>query len=186
MSAPRPAAPSGGRQPRRRQLLAAVAAGGGAVLAGWLLRRSFRGPDTNDILWRQTLPSPTGEPIHFARLQGKPLLVNFWATWCAPCLREMPLLSAFYDAHRSDKLHIIGIAIDQAAAVQRFLQTTPVSYPIAVATDGGIDLARTLGNTAGVLPFSVVWDANGKILARHAGELQAEQLASWRRLLKRD
>lgn len=169
----------------RRQLLAALVAAGGAVAAGWVLRHSFRGPDTNDILWQQALPTADGTQMRLSQLQGKPLIVNFWATWCAPCLREMPLLSDFYEAHRGEDLQVVGIAIDQASAVQHFLQTTPVSYPVVIATDSGLDLARKLGNTAGVLPYSVVWTANGKILAHHAGELQAEQLASWQRSFSR-
>lgn len=115
-------------------------------------------------------PTPTARPPHW--LRGQPAVVNFWATWCPPCVEEMPELSAFGDEFRDRGLRIVGIGIDSATNISQFSRKTPMSYPLLVAGTSGLELVRRLGNTAGALPFTVVvgrtgespgarWDASG-------------------------
>ncbi|MFM8638500.1 MAG: TlpA disulfide reductase family protein, partial [Betaproteobacteria bacterium] len=87
--------------------------------------------------------------MDFSSLKGRPLLVNFWATWCPPCVREMPLLDNFYQQNKATGLQILGIAIDGASPVQAFLARSPVAFTLALAGADGSALARTLGNTGG-------------------------------------
>jgi thiol-disulfide isomerase/thioredoxin len=122
---------------------------------------------------------PSGGRLEMSSLRGRPLVVNFWATWCAPCLREMPALDQFARSPAARGARVVGLAVDQRDAVQQFLAGTPVSYLIAMAGFAGIDLSRRLGNTAGGLPFTVLIDRRGLVTQRQVGELTAERLAAW-------
>jgi thiol-disulfide isomerase/thioredoxin len=114
-----------------------------------------------------------------ANLQGRPLLINFWATWCPPCVREMPLLNSFYRQHQANGLQMIGIAVDSVKPVAAFLERNPVDFPILLAGADGSGLARTLGNTGGGLPYTLLVNARGAVVHRQMGELQAQRLAEW-------
>lgn len=165
----------------RRLTFALVALGAaalGVTAAGLRLRLSD--PET-DGLWQLNFATPDGGKIAMSEFQGKPLLLNFWATWCPPCVEEMPLLSSFYQQFTTNGYQMLGLAIDQPELVQRFLTRTPVSYPIAMAGLSGLDLTRQLGNSAGGLPFTVMFDAKGGIVDRKLGQLRRGDLERWAR-----
>lgn len=133
-------------------------------------------------LWGQTFETPDGKPLPMQAYKGKPVLVNFWATWCPPCVEELPLLDSFYKTHQAANWVVVGLAVDQPSAVRQWLAAKPLSFPIGMAGLGGTELAKTLGNRTGGLPYSVVLGAEGGVLHRKMGKIVAEDLAQWSRL----
>ncbi len=123
--------------------------------------------------------TPNGAPLALQALRGKPLVLNFWATWCPPCVEELPLLDGFYRQNAGKSWQVVGLAIDQPSSVRAFLQRTPVSFPIGLAGLGGTELSQALGNLSGGLPFTVVLAKNGDVLQRKMGRITAADLASW-------
>lgn len=161
----------------KRRTLVIGAAGLVAMLtSGWLAWResSRRSPQANRAVRQHRSTEPDAGPFFAARLpdldgheqtlsqwQGKPLVLNFWATWCAPCVKEMPDLSRLAGQH--PKAQFVGVAIDTAQNVREFVLKVPVSYPIVIAGHQGIELVRTFGNTAGGLPCTVLLRPDGSI-----------------------
>ncbi|RZS54686.1 TlpA family protein disulfide reductase [Sphaerotilus mobilis] len=159
---------------------AAPAASGSAVAGDPASAPSATGGD----LWSLAFDRPDGGRIELASLKGKPLVINFWATWCPPCVREMPLLDAWAKQHAGHGLTVLGLAVDSPSPVREYLQKTPVSFPIGLTGFAGTELARQLGNEQGGLPFTVVFDAAGSAIVRKLGETKAADLADWARALK--
>jgi len=158
--------------------VAAIAGLGGAI---WHRRANGGGERLDAAFWAQRFERPEGGELVFEQLRGKPLLINFWATWCPPCVEEMPMIDAFFRENAANGWQVVGLAIDQPSAVRKFLAKTPVSYPIGLAGLQGTELVKNLGNTAGGLPFSIVLDANGAISARKMGKIEPADLQAWRR-----
>ncbi|GGZ65318.1 thioredoxin [Lysobacter xinjiangensis] len=128
------------------------------------------------------LPTLDGETRHLADLAaGRPLLVNFWASWCRPCLEEMPALDAFARRQGANGVQVVGIALDEADAVRSFLDARPVGYTVLVDSPGPADSSVRLGNARGVLPYSVLVGTDGRILKQWAGPLEPDDLDGWAR-----
>ena len=134
-----------------------------------------------DIVPTITLKTPAGDAASVpAAWNGKPTLVNLWATWCAPCLKEMPELQAFADEQRSNGIQVAGIALDDAAAVAAFLRDHAIGYPSLVDAPGPADAGVRLGNPAGVLPYSLLVSAEGRILKTRIGPFADKaDIAAW-------
>ncbi|PUE11865.1 redoxin [Limnohabitans sp. T6-5] len=167
---------------RRRWLLGAgaLAAVGGAALSWWRLQPRALTSDVGQTFWTQKFETVTGEVLDLATFRGKPLLVNFWATWCPPCVEELPLIDAFWREQHVNGFQVLALAIDQPSAVKRFLARQPLGFPIGLAGLGGTELAKSLGNSAGGLPFSVFFKSDGAIWLQKLGQLSPDDLSRWR------
>ena len=163
-----------------------VVFGGVAVLAaiagtGLALKKQPAGLDmeTQQALWNAEFDTPDGQILKMQNLQGRPLVINFWATWCAPCVEEMPLLDIFFRQNVSKGWQMVGLAIDQPSRVRQYLSQNAISYPIGLAGMTGTELGRLLGNEVGGLPFTVVLDGKGGLIQRKLGKLSAQEIQAW-------
>ena len=167
---------------RRHALYAGVATVAAAAGVGVALRRHATQtvtPDALQAVWLSEFDTPKGETLKLADFRGKPLVLNFWATWCPPCVEEMPLLDAFFRQNSVNGWQVIGLAIDQPSLVKRFMGQFPVEYPIALGGMNGSELGRLLGNAQGGLPFTVVFDATVNVKVQKLGKLSADEIKSW-------
>jgi thiol-disulfide isomerase/thioredoxin len=127
-------------------------------------------------LYAQSLNDLAGKPQSLGQWKGKPLLVNFWASWCAPCVQEMPELSELAARDGGKHFNVIGIGIDSPANLNEFVKKTKVAYPLYVGGMSGTDLSRELGNTHGGLPFTVLIGPDGQVRKTYLGRLKFEEL----------
>ena len=182
-----PSSPLTGPRHSRRALL--VGAGAAAALSGlsvawWrhaapLVTAAPAGSPPPDGFWQAEWPTPQGATLPMKTLAGKPLLLNFWATWCPPCVEELPLINDFYLKNKASGWQVLGLAVDKLQPVQAFLQKSPLDFPVGMAGLAGTELTRSMGNLVGALPFSVVLGADGSILHRKMGRVTPEELALW-------
>jgi thiol-disulfide isomerase/thioredoxin len=160
-------------KPARRRLLfgaAAVAAGGLGAAVAW---RRYA-PDSGEaeaahLLMALELPDTEGAPVALAQWRGRPIVVNFWATWCAPCVEEMPELSELQRQYEGGGLQVLGLGVDSPDNIRKFARERPVDYPLLIAGAGGSELARRFGNQSGGLPYTVVVDRSGRVVSRIIG-----------------
>lgn len=161
-------------------------AGGGVALASataggiWYARSADKA--ATESFWTLRFERPDGGELVMATLRGRPLLLNFWATWCPPCITEMPLLDRFHREAGAAGWQVVGLAVDGPSPVREFLAKRPVAFPIGMAGLDGVDLGRSLGNASGSLPFSVAFDSTGRLRERKLGLLREADLERWRGL----
>ena|SRR3990172_3578759 len=165
---------------QRRELLALAgvalaAAGAGFAVGPWLSRGA---PGDTRALAAARFSDPLGGKRSLAEWRGKVLVLNFWATWCAPCREEIPMLVAARERYARSGVEILGIAIDTAAKVTEYVAQMKIPYPILLAGADGLELMRNLGNQASGLPFTVLVDRAGQPAARKLGALRREDLDS--------
>ncbi len=180
---------------RRQALAGGVAVAAGAAGLGWALWRQAGQPaadatggagaaGTADAtppldVWGLRFDTPDGGQIALASLRGQPLVLNFWATWCPPCVEEIPLLDRFQGQHRAAGWRVLGLAVDSAAPVREFLARHPVGFPMGLAGMEGVALSRSLGNPSGALPFSVIFESGGRAVERKLGTVTPGDLSAW-------
>jgi thiol-disulfide isomerase/thioredoxin len=123
-----------------------------------------------DPVFDQSFPGLDGKPFALASCLGKPVVLNFWASWCPPCVKEMPDLESLHKKYPS--VHFLGLAVDSVSNVKTFLRNVPISYTVLLAGHDGIPLMQTLGNKVGGLPFTVVFDGKGQIQSRVLGQIK--------------
>lgn len=129
--------------------------------------------------WGLRFPLLDGTELATASLRGQPLLLNFWGTWCPPCVKEMPELDRFAREFSPQGWRVLGLAVDNPKAVREFLARSPVGYTIAMAGFEGSELTRRLGNTQSGLPFTVAFDRQGEVSHRKAGATTLDELRTW-------
>lgn len=169
---------------RRRWMLGvgAAAAAAGAGLAWWRMTPVESAPQAQQAFWLQRFEQPQGGDLDLGRWRGRPLLVNFWATWCPPCVEELPMIGAFWREHAAKGIQVVALAIDQPSSVRRFLERQPLSFPVGLAGLQGAELAKSLGNLNGGLPYSVFFQKDASIYRQKLGQLSMEDLQDWLRV----
>jgi thiol-disulfide isomerase/thioredoxin len=163
--------------PARRKALAiggvAAAAAFAGIVAGPLLLQSRSGVPE---LLSAVFPDVQGQPRRLADWAGRPVVCNFWATWCAPCREEIPLLVALRDKYAARGVEIVGIGIDQLAKIVEFAAKFDVRYPLLVGDVRALDLMRGLGNRASALPYTVVLSRSGALAYQKLGQVHHGEL----------
>jgi peroxiredoxin len=165
--------------------LAVMACLGFAIYYYFLAPKHLENSTNNDYknlstqaLFSATLPNENEVNQALAQYKGKIIVLNFWATWCPPCRDEMPELSQLHLSYQNKNVVVLGIGIDEAHAVKSFIQSNAVSYPLFVSENEGMALNSSLGNSQGVLPYTVIIDTNGDVKDTFYGRLNMTLLTS--------
>lgn len=129
-------------------------------------------PDERPVF---SLADAAGVQRSITEWDGRALMINFWATWCPPCRREIPLLNTLRDRHAPQGFEVIGVAVDFREDVLRYMETTPIHYPVLIGEQDGLDVVQAFGLATLGFPFTVFTDTQGRIVTIHVGELHASQ-----------
>ena len=122
-----------------------------------------------------TLGDLEGKPRSIRSWPGKSMIVNFWATWCAPCRREIPLLRELQKQHGPEGFQIVGVAVDLREDVVKYAQEIGIDYPVLIGEQDGLDAVNKFGQGSIGFPFTVFTDNQGRIVLFHLGEIRKEQ-----------
>jgi len=152
--------------------IVAVALGAGAAL--WVSSHAQR--RDGSALLALVLPDADGHPQPLSQWRGKVLVVNFWATWCAPCREEMPQFVAAQSRDGAKGVQFVGIAVDDVHKVRAFSNDIKLNYPALIGGYGAIELSKALGNELSALPFTIVLDRDGRVAHTQLGPLKPAKL----------
>ncbi|GMR03903.1 MAG: TlpA disulfide reductase family protein [Gammaproteobacteria bacterium] len=151
-----------------------------ALVAGYWLSQSLRTPtptsQTAGTLIEFILPDLEGKPHRLSEWGGKVIVLNFWATWCPPCREEIPLFIDLQRKYAGRGLQVIGIAIDKKEDVAAYRAAMGINYPLLIGADAGLEIMARYGNSYGSLPYSVIINPHGEIIARKQGAYTRPEL----------
>jgi thiol-disulfide isomerase/thioredoxin len=153
-----------------------LAAAAGALTSQWLSKTNSVSEAGVKAFFNNAWLNPEGKAISTQDWQGKLLVVNFWASWCPPCVEEMPELQKLQGEFSQQNVLFVGIAIDSPSNVREFLKKTPVSYPIAMGGMDGSQIYKALGNSQSALPYTVVINPSGMAIYQKLGKIDEEEL----------
>ena len=164
-------------------LVAALALGAGALVSTWLRpdpNTTAAGAGPTALLGHPAPPftrgNSEGRRVSLDEFSGRVVLINFWATWCAPCRKEMPMLQAVHEEFESQGLSLLGIALDDVQRARDFADQFGIGYPILVGAGDVMATGVAYGNEAGLLPYSVLIDRQGVVRWTYLGELKEGEL----------
>jgi thiol-disulfide isomerase/thioredoxin len=157
-------------------VVAAIAGAGGYAFHYWRISPEAPHAAGGGHLMAAHFPDLAGERQGIEQWRGKVLVVNFWATWCTPCREEIPVFVSMQKQYGPQGLQFVGIAIDQADKVQAFASEFGMNFPVLLGGLDAVELARTLGNKAGVLPYTVVIGRDGRVVSTKVGAVKEPQL----------
>ncbi len=151
-----------------------------ALTAPAAVPEGVRAAAPGDLVDPVRLPDLDGNLVELAAIApGRPLLVNVWASWCGPCIEEMPELQRFATGQGSSGIQVVGLALDELDAVRAFLRQVPVAYPILLDSPGPADASVVLGNTRGLLPYTVLLDAERRVVRQKLGPFKHGEIEGW-------
>lgn len=170
-----------------KKILSAIATVAVMMALGFAIYHYFLTPNNSSTqdsglstqaFFAANLPNENGVSQALSQYQGKIIVLNFWATWCAPCREEMPELSELYAEYKTKNVVVLGVAIDELALVKEFSLATPVSYPLFAAENDGMNLGINLGNDKGILPYTVIIKDDGSVVKTFFGRINKSLIAS--------
>lgn len=162
---------------RTLQIGALLAVAVTATLAGYFLNPDARIPKVDvPALLAASLPDPNGTRRQVGEWRGRVTVINFWATWCPPCLEEIPDFVRLQEALRAQGVQFLGIAVDEPVRVRQFAGSARINYPVLVGQAEAVELSRQAGNRRGGLPYTLVLDDHGRVIGRFEGAVPPQQL----------
>ena len=152
-----------------------------ALLAGvfssqWISQTGLASDPSIKAFFANSWQTPDGKSVNSENWPQKVLIVNFWASWCPPCVEEMPTLDKIAQEYATKNVLTVGIGIDSPSNIREFLLKTPVSYPIVIGGLEGSNLAKQMGNAQGALPYTVIINSRGKAIFTKLGKISEEEL----------
>ena len=167
----------------RRQLIIIVAISllallGGVLTSQWIYKTGLASDPAVKAFFANSWQTPDGKTVNTQDWQGKVLVVNFWASWCPPCVEEMPALDKLQQEFLQQNVLFVGIGIDSPSNIREFLSKTPVSYPIVIGGLEGSNISKQLGNSQGALPYTIIINAKGKASYSKLGKISEDDIRS--------
>jgi len=160
---------------QKNKIITLIVIGALCILLGGAYQQKTNSSAQNlHPIYKEMFMDTEGNKVHLNKFKGKWLVLNFWATWCEPCREEIPELNQF--AKDNKDITLIGIAIDDMEAIEKFQKDTPIEYLSLVSNMDGVKLSQSLGNIKGVLPFTVIIDSSGNTVKSFYGKVKIPEL----------
>ena len=151
---------------------------GGGLTSQWINKTDSASDLAVRAFFNNPWQTPDGKSLDTQPWREKVLIVNFWASWCPPCIEEMPELEKLQWEFSNQNVLFVGIAIDSPSNVREFLKKTPISYPIAMGGMNGSEMYKALGNSQSALPFTIIISPSGKIISSKLGKISEDEVRS--------